>query len=169
MTVGWQRQGFAGQDPAEHPAARALAEGLPGAVRGTGIFRGQAWAELHALRVPEALLLLRDHPVLRYDYLTDLCALHRPDRAEAPLEVVYQLFSLSRGERFRLKTAVAEGASVPTAIPVYPAADWMEREAFDLVGVRFAGHPHLTRILNPEGFDGHPLRRDFPVRGKVTW
>ncbi len=170
MTVGHDRQNAPPADPAAHPAAEALRAGLPaGSVVETGIACGQAWAVVSRGRIVEALRLLRDHPALSYRFLADLAGVHLPARTEAPLEVVYQMASLTRADRFRLKVRLAEGEDCPSAVPVFAGAEWMEREAFDLVGIRFANHPDLRRILNPQGFEGHPLRKDFPVRGRGVW
>jgi len=171
MTIGHRRQvSFHEGGPEEHPAVEALRRGLPaGALLAAGLSRGEAWAQVAPAAVPSALLLLRDHPGLRFDFLADLAGVHRPDRPADPLEVVYHLLALTRADRFRLRARIAEGEEVPSATGVFPGAAWPEREAFDLLGIRFSGHPDLRRILNPDGFDGHPLRKDFPVRGKVAW
>jgi NADH-quinone oxidoreductase subunit C/D len=108
---------------------------------------------------------LRDGASTRFDLLLDLCGVDYPDRAER-FEAVYHLYSIPRGERLRLKVPVAESDPVlPSLIPVWKAADWFEREAFDMFGLRFTGHPNLARILCHEGFQGHPLRKDYdPAR-----
>jgi NADH-quinone oxidoreductase subunit C len=170
VTVGHDRQNARGIGPDAHPAVAALRAGLPpDSVVDAGSFRGEVWAAVAPAQAAAALLLLRDHPVLRYDFLADLAGAHHPGRAHAPLEVAYQLLSLSRADRFRLKILLAEGEQAPSAVTVFAGADWMEREAFDLLGIVFSGHPGLRRILNPDDFDGHPLRKEFPVRGRVTW
>jgi NADH-quinone oxidoreductase subunit C len=76
------------------------------------------------------------------------------------------LFRFPAGPRLRIEVAVADGASLPSAVPVYPAADWAEREIFDMFGIAFEGHPGLTRIYMPDDFRGHPLRKDFPLEGE---
>ena len=108
---------------------------------------------------------LRDHPETRFDLLLDLCGADYPDREER-FEAVYHLYSIPRGERLRLKVPVGEADPVlPSLIPVWKAANWFEREAFDLFGLRFDGHPNLSRILCHEGFQGHALRKDYdPAR-----
>jgi NADH-quinone oxidoreductase subunit C/D len=108
---------------------------------------------------------LRDGPETRFDLLLDLCGVDFPDREER-FEAVYHLYSIPRGERLRLKVPVTEGDPVlPSLIPVWKAANWFEREAFDMFGLRFEGHPNLSRILCHEGFQGHPLRKDYdPAR-----
>jgi NADH-quinone oxidoreductase subunit C len=127
-------------------------------------FRGQETIAVGAARIAAILRFLREQPELDFDFLTDLCAVHYPDR-EYQYEVVYHLYSFRRNRRLRVKARIFRGDTCPTAVEVYPAANWPEREAFDMVGVRFEGHPDLRRILMPEGYEGHPLRRDFPLTG----
>jgi NADH-quinone oxidoreductase subunit C/D len=106
-------------------------------------------------------LALRDDPEARFDLLLDLCGVDFPERAER-FEAVYHLGSLPRGERLRLKVPVSEkDAVLPSLVGVWKAADWFEREAFDMFGLRFDGHPNLRRILTHEAFQGHPLRKDY--------
>ncbi|TNF82121.1 MAG: NADH-quinone oxidoreductase subunit D [Acidobacteria bacterium] len=108
---------------------------------------------------------LRDHPETRFDLLLDLCGVDFPERSER-FEAVYHLFSVTRKERLRLKVPVSEAEPVlPSLVDVWKGANWFEREAFDLFGLRFEGHPNLRRILTHEGFQGHPLRKDYdPAR-----
>ena len=102
-----------------------------------------------------------------FTYLIDICGCDFPKKTPR-FEVVYHFHQFPGHRRIRLKVAVGEGEEVPTLCGVYRAANWSEREAFDMVGIRFAGHPDLTRILTWEGFNGHPLRKDFPVEGIDT-
>lgn len=99
-----------------------------------------------------------------FTYLSDLCGVHYPER-DRPVEVVYQLFSIERSERLRLKVRVADGEPVPSVSGVWRTANWLEREAYDMFGIEFEGHPDLRRILLPEDWEGHPLRKEYPVRG----
>lgn len=117
-----------------------------------------------APRIVEALTYLRD--VQGFQQLIDLAGADYPDR---PLrfDVVYHLLSLTRNRRVRLKVQAGEDEAVPSVVSVYPAADWYEREAFDMYGIFFDGHPDLRRILTDYGFHGHPLRKDFPMTGYV--
>ena len=106
-----------------------------------------------------------------FNYLSDLCGVHYPER-EKPFEVVYQLFALDRSERLRLKVRLADGEAAPSVVGVWRTADWLEREAYDMFGIEFEGHPDLRRILLPEDWEGFPLRKDYPVRGDgfgLTW
>jgi len=117
-------------------------------------------------RIVEALTLLRDGPAFRFQQLIDLCGVDYPDRA-LRFDVVYHLLSLAKNTRVRVKVATDEQTPVPTVINVYRAAEWYEREAFDMYGVYFEGHPDLRRLLTDYGFQGHPLRKDFPMTGYV--
>jgi NADH-quinone oxidoreductase subunit C len=114
----------------------------------------------------EVLTFLRDDPDCRFVCFTDITAADYPER-EKRFDVVYHLLSPYRNARVRVKVQVGETDDVPTAIPVFKAADWFEREVFDLFGIFFTGHPDLRRILTDYGFQGHPLRKDFPTTGYV--
>lgn len=117
-------------------------------------------------RIVQVMTALRDEPEFRFHQLVDLCGVDYPDRARR-FDVVYHLLSLSKNLRIRVKVQTDEEIPVSTITSVYPNADWYEREAFDLLGILFAGHPDLRRILTDYGFTGHPLRRDFPMTGYV--
>ena len=143
-----------------HPAAvEHLSEGLD-----VGISTGQdglAVLEVDRARLTELLRRLREHPELECDLLLDVCGVDYPER-EKRFDVVYHVASLARDHRFRVKVQVGEDdPTLPTATEIWPAADWFEREAYDLFGVRFEGHPNLKRILCHEGFQGHALRKDY--------
>ena len=115
-------------------------------------------------RIVEALTVLRDDPALQLECLIDICGVDYPERAER-FEVVYHLLSMRRNLRLRVKVATDEDAPVPSVIEVFPAANWFEREAFDMYGILFSGHPDLRRLLTDYGFQGFPLRKDFPLTG----
>ena len=115
-------------------------------------------------RIIEVLTALRDR--FGFQQLLDVCGVDFPDRAER-FEVVYHLLSLPRNARLRVKVTTDETQPVPSAVTVYPSADWFEREAFDMYGILFSDHPDLRRILTDYGFQGHPLRKDFPMTGYV--
>jgi NADH-quinone oxidoreductase subunit C len=111
-------------------------------------------------------LQCRDNPALKFNLLSDATCLDRFP-VEPRFELNYQLISLERRARVRLRTSVSvQNPVVESLVPVWPGANWMEREIFDLFGIRFEGHPDLRRILLPDGFEGAPLRRDFPVEGR---
>jgi len=136
---------------------------LPGATRYAGDARGEAVVVLDRSALPAALETLRDHPELRFEQLSDLTAVDYLGRTPR-FEVVYQLYSLTRGHRLRVKVLVPEDDPVvPTATGVWKAANWAERETWDMFGIRFLGHPDLRRILMYREFEGHPLRKDYPL------
>lgn len=109
---------------------------------------------------------LRDDKALQFICFIDLCGVDYPEREER-FEVVYHLLSPKRNARIRVKTTTAEGISLPSATGIWAGADWFEREAWDMYGIVFTGHPDLRRILTDYGFDGHPQRKDFPLTGFV--
>jgi NADH-quinone oxidoreductase subunit C len=106
--------------------------------------------------------LLRDDPELFYNFLSDLCGVDYLER-KPRFDVVYNLYSIEKNHRVRLKVQVDEGEIVPSVTSVWSGANWFEREAFDMFGIKFDGHPDLRRILMPEDWEGHPLRKDFPL------
>lgn len=110
--------------------------------------------------IPDFLRLLRDED--QFDYCVDITALHYPKR-EKQFDVIWVLYSFPRNERVRVKTQIADGASLATSVPIWPTANWLEREVFDMFGIRFDGHPDLKRILLPDGWKGHPLRKDYNI------
>jgi len=114
----------------------------------------------------ETLRGLRDTPGLEYQQLMEIAGVDYPDRAER-FEVVYQLLSLTKNRRIRVKVSTDEATPVPSVTSLWPVAGWLEREVFDMYGVAFAGNPDLRRILTDYGFQGHPQRKDFPLTGYV--
>jgi NADH-quinone oxidoreductase subunit C len=119
-----------------------------------------------AANIVDLLRFLHDDSECRFVCFTDITAVDYPER-ENRFDVVYHLLSPYKNTRVRVKVKTDEANAVPSAIPVFPAADWFEREVFDLYGIIFSGHPDLRRILTDYGFQGHPLRKDFPVTGHV--
>jgi len=145
----------------------AIAEAAGPAVGDVAVERGQ---EL-VLRVTRdgllpVLALLRDEPRLRFEQLMDLCGVDHPERGER-FEVVYNLLSLTYNRRVRLVVSTDEATPVPSVVGLWPCATWYEREAWDLYGIVFEGQPDLRRLLTDYGFEGHPLRKDFPLTGHV--
>ncbi len=138
---------------------------LPGATRLAGdAARGQPVIVLERSALPAALHTLRDHPETRFAMLSDLTAVDYLGRTPR-FEVVYQLYSPSLNHRLRVKVPVPEDdPAVPTATGVWKSANWAEREAWDMFGIRFVGHPDLRRILMYAEFEGHPLRKDYPLQ-----
>jgi NADH-quinone oxidoreductase subunit C len=113
----------------------------------------------------EVLLLCRDDEQLHYELLADATGTHYPIAKDFAFSVVYQLTSVSRRKQLRIRTLIPEGYELESGCPAYPTANWLEREIYDMLGIRFSGHPDLTRILCPEDWEGWPLRKDYPVVG----
>lgn len=134
------------------------------AVLGDQVFRGQLSVTVEAEQIAAVCGCCRDHEGLRFDMLTDLTAVDRLP-ADPRFELVYNLYSFPQNRRLRLKAVVPENGSVATAEGVWKAANWLEREVYDLFGIVFDGHPDLRRILLWDGYVGHPLRKDFPLHG----
>jgi len=130
------------------------------------VAHGELTVLVDATHIVEVMGALRDHPDLRFQQLIDLCGVDHPDRAKR-FDVVYHLLSLTHNRRVRIKLQADESGAVPTITGVYPCADWYEREAFDMYGIMFDGHPDLRRLLTDYGFQGYPLRKDFPMTGYV--
>jgi NADH-quinone oxidoreductase subunit C len=127
---------------------------------------GELTLHAESANIVDVLTFLRDDAECRFVCFIDICGADYPER-EKRFDVVYHLLSPYKNQRVRVKVQVDEETTVPSAIPVYPASNWYERETFDLYGVLFSGHPDLRRILTDYGFSGHPLRKDFPVTGHV--
>ncbi|HEX5701929.1 MAG TPA: NADH-quinone oxidoreductase subunit C [Pyrinomonadaceae bacterium] len=149
-------------DASNHPLVKKLGDKCAGAVTEATEFLGQLSIRIERSRIVEVCNALKADAETPFDYLSDLTCVHWPDNREAPLEVVYQLYSIANNERVRLKVAT-NGAGVESVTSVWPAADWPEREVYDLFGVVFHNHPDLRRILLPPDWDGHPLRKDYPL------
>jgi len=143
-----------------------LAQAFPEDVLGTGIAHGELMASVRREAILRVLAYLRDHAECAFSVLVDICGVDYPDR-EQRFEVVYNLLSIKHNRRIRLKVATDEASPVPSAVGIYSAAGWFEREAWDLYGIYFSDHPDLRRILTDYGFEGHPLRKDFPLTGYV--
>jgi NADH-quinone oxidoreductase subunit C len=153
-------------DEALKSIGEKAAAALPGVVLGANPAFGELTLIVDAARIVEALTFLRDDAACQFACFTDLTAADYPDR-EKRFEIVYQLLSPKLNQRIRVKIETDEETPVPSTISVFPAANWYEREVYDLFGVLFDGHPDLRRILTDYGFDGHPLRKDFPMTGFV--
>jgi NADH-quinone oxidoreductase subunit C len=135
---------------------------FPDAIVAVGSFRGQHWAEVRPDRLVPICRRLRDDPDADYDLLLDVTAAHWPDDP-LPIELIYHLYSIGRNDRLRLKIRIEDGGLVPSLSSLWPAAEWNEREAFDMFGIGFAGHPDLRRILMPDDYTDHPLRKELPL------
>jgi NADH-quinone oxidoreductase subunit C len=139
-----------------------IREGFPRAFVRSGEFRGQHWVEVAPSDLVEICRWLRDDPSGAYDLLLDVTAVHWPDDPQ-PMEIVYHLYSRSRNDRLRLKTRTGDRGPVPSLAGVWKAAEWNERETYDMFGIEFESHPDLRRILMPEDYTDYPLRKEFPL------
>ena len=144
----------------------AIVSASGGAVTGHTVAFGELTIHADAARIVEVVTFLRDDPRCRFVCFIDVTAIDWPAR-EKRFDVVYHFLSPTENLRVRVKVTTDETAPVPSIISVFPGADWFEREAYDLYGVLFTGHPDMRRILTDYGFEGHPLRKDFPLTGFV--
>jgi NADH-quinone oxidoreductase subunit C len=149
-------------DASGHPLVEKLRDKFDGAVIEASEFLGQLSIRIEFARIVEVCDFLKRDTGTPFNYLSDLTCVHYPDHRETPFEVVYNLYSISTNERVRLKVAV-NGEGVESVTGVWPSADWLEREIYDLFGVKFRNHPDLRRILLPPDWEGHPLRKDYPL------
>ncbi len=149
--------------------AKMIEEKFAGQVLGTTAHAGQVGVSLRKDRIKEVCLYLRDEPLLRMDRLADLTAVDfsaYPGDNGPRFEVVYNLISIVYHHRIRLKVrAPEEDPRVDSVSSIWQTANWHERETFDLMGIKFDGHPDLRRILMPEDWEGHPLRKEYPLKG----
>jgi NADH-quinone oxidoreductase subunit C len=127
---------------------------------------GELTVVVPAASVPSVLRALRDDAGCQFEQLVDICGVDYPERAKR-FDVVYHLLSPRKNQRLRVKCEVDDQTPVPSVVELYPAANWYEREAYDMYGILFSGHPDLRRILTDYGFQGFPLRKDFPLTGYV--
>jgi NADH-quinone oxidoreductase subunit C len=139
---------------------------LPDAVLQRTIALGELTMVVAPADIVRVLTALRDDTQCVFEVLIDICGVDYPER-EKRFDVVYHLLSPRRNQRIRIKCEADEDTAVPSAVGVFPAANWFEREAYDMYGILFSGHPDLRRLLTDYGFQGHPLRKDFPLTGYV--
>jgi NADH-quinone oxidoreductase subunit C len=135
-------------------------------IEATAIAYGELTLTMHRETILDAIRALHDDSEMRFISIIDVCGVDYPEREER-FEVVYHLLSPYQNTRIRLKVHTDDETPVPSITPVFPGADWFERETYDLYGILFSGHPDLRRILTDYGFDGFPLRKDFPTTGYV--
>ncbi len=154
------------EDATDDADARSLEAALPGAVLGADRFAGDVTLTVPATRIVEVCRHLKRE--CNYRFLVDLTAIDWPEREEGRYDLVYWMHRHDDSKRLRLRAVLADQTPIASVTGVWKVADWMEREAFDMFGVIFEGHPGLERILTWEGFNGHPLRKDFPVEGIDT-
>ena len=143
-----------------------LFSALAGHLTESGVCKEELIVVCDVSSLIKVLKFLRDDIQCQFKQLTDLCGVDYPDR-ESRFEIVYHLLSYRYNRRVRVKTSADENTSVPSVVRVFSAADWYERETWDMYGIHFSEHPDLRRLLTDYGFDGHPLRKDFPLTGYV--
>jgi len=149
--------------------ARALESEFSTDVVEVTTFRDQVAVTVSPDKIGAICRWLHDEPRIVMDFLSDLCAVDFPER-ELRFEVVYNLYSIAHQHRIRIKTRLPENElSVDSVVSVWKAADWFEREAFDLFGIEFRNHPDLRRLLLPDNWKGYPLRKDYPLKGLDDW
>ncbi len=145
---------------------QTIANALAGSVTGTAVVRGELTVQAKAADIVKVATFLRDATPCQFSCIIDVTAVDWPSR-EQRFDVVYHLLSPRLNQRVRVKVMTDEVTPVPSLIEIYRGADWFERETYDLYGVLFTGHPDMRRILTDYGFEGHPLRKDFPLTGFV--
>lgn len=157
-------------DDALNDLADHVAENLEGAILRHETVKGELTFYVKREAILDVLQFFRDDRECAFKVLIDVCGVDYPERAER-FDVVYHLLSLTQNARIRVKVATDEYTPVPSAVPVFSSANWLEREAWDMFGIYFSNHPDLRRILTDYGFEGHPLRKDFPLTGyvEVRW
>lgn len=143
-----------------------IREAFPDAVENVSAFRGQLTVRIRNEDIRAVCFFLRDEPDLRFDMLADLCGVDMIELRGAPrFDVVYQLYSVPHNRTLRLKASLDEWGSIDSVLPVWPGANWLEREAYDMFGIVFDGHGDLRRILLPDDWHEFPLRKDVPQEG----
>ena len=146
--------------------AESIRDGMGTVVRGLSVVGDQLVAIVEKEDITKFLVFLRDDVNCQFKQLMDICGVDYPERPQR-FEVVYNLLSLVHNNRVTVKVMIDDKSSVPSVSKIFSSADWWEREIWDLFGIFFSGHPDLRRILTDYGFDGHPLRKDFPLTGYV--
>lgn len=143
-----------------------IGDALPGSVQAHHISHGELTVAAVAADIVKVVKFLRDDERCQFWCIIDITAVDWPER-ERRFDVVYHFLSPKQNQRIRVKVEIDEGTPVPSIIEVFPGANWFEREAYDLYGIAFTGHPDMRRLLTDYGFEGHPLRKDFPLTGFV--
>jgi NADH-quinone oxidoreductase subunit C len=163
----WARAMYTDPDVELHPAVRLLRERMPGVIIELVRFRDETTIHVPAEKLRDVCKLLRDDANVSFTMLTDLTALDMLRlRVDPRFDVVVLLYSLKNRVRLRIKAGCNDGEPVPSLVPLWNGANWLERECYDMFGIQFAGHPNLRRILLPDEWDeGFPLRKDYPLRG----
>jgi NADH-quinone oxidoreductase subunit C len=163
----WTRDLWLFEDVEVHPAVRVLRNDYPHALVDVVRFRDETTIHVAREEWSNICLHLKNHPRVQLNFLTDLTAVDMLRLRENPrFDVVAQLYSLPNRARLRLKAGVNDGEQIPSLVPIWNGANWLERECYDMFGIIFAGHPNLRRMLLPDDWtEGHPLRKDYPLRG----
>jgi NADH-quinone oxidoreductase subunit C len=163
----WGRDEYVNPDVERHPAVRELRAGFPDAIVDVVRFRDETTIHVRRELLREVCAFLRDHEQLSFNFLTDLTAVDMLRlRSEPRFDVVALLYSLKNRVRLRIKAGCNDGEPVPSLVPLWNGANWLERETYDMFGIIFEGHPNLRRILLPDDWEeGFPLRKDYPLRG----
>ncbi len=149
-------------DASSHPLVKKLKDKFGASIGEASEFIGQLSINVVGEQIVAICNFLKDDEKEAFDYLSDMTCVHYPERKAAPFDLVYNLYSISANERVRLKVQSSE-EGVESVTSVWPAANWLEREVFDLFGVRFSNHPDLRRLLLPPDWEGYPLRKDYPL------
>lgn len=150
-------------DAGNHPLVKTLKSQFDGAIAEAVEFLGQLSIRVDRASIVQVCKALRDDAETPFNYLSDVTCIHFPDQKEAPFDIVYNLYSIPANERVRLKVATSDHDGVESVTSVWPAANWLEREVYDLFGIQFKNHPDLRRILLPADWEGHPLRKDVSL------
>jgi NADH-quinone oxidoreductase subunit C len=158
-----KEEGAKPTDAGNHPLVKKLKAQFGEAIGEAVEFIGQLSINVAQDQIVAICEFLKSDESSSFNYLSDLTCVHYPDRKESPFEIVYNLYSIPANERVRLKLKTSEDVGVDSVTGVWPAANWLEREVFDLFGIRFNNHPDLRRLLLPPDWEGHPLRKDVPL------
>jgi NADH-quinone oxidoreductase subunit C len=150
-------------DASNHPLVKKLKAQFGASVGEALEFISQVSVRVDREAIVAVCQFLKEDGESSFDYLSDLTCVHYPERGARPFEVVYNLFSIDLNQRVRLKVETDDSVGVASVTGVWPAANWLEREVYDLFGVPFSGHPDLRRLLLPPDWDGHPMRKDYPL------
>lgn len=165
--TGWERELYFDDDLSKHPVVRELRAVFPDDFLDAVRFRNETTIYVNPAKFREIAFYMRDHEKLQVNFLSDLTAVDMLNLRTAPrFDVTAQIYSIPNRIRLRMKASIDDGMSIPSLVPVFNGANWMERECFDMFGIFFEGHPNLRRILLQDDWDeGHPLRKDYPTRG----
>jgi NADH-quinone oxidoreductase subunit C len=163
----WARERYFDADLTRHPVVRALREAFPDDLQDVVRFRNETTIYVTPAKFREIAFFLRDHDRIQMNFLTDLTAVDMLNLRTTPrFDVTATLYSIPNRVRLRMKAGINDGETIPSLVPVWNGANFLERECFDMFGIFFEGHPNLRRMLLPDDWDeGHPLRKDYPVRG----